>query len=151
MKQLAQKNASDAFYTERARTREFDQLANLTPTASDSLNLKADGVVAELPQPDMFQGNLKGYQIKGMTWLANLYDQGISGILADGKFINDLDHFSCSNPFVSIFRNGPGQNRTIHRLPLLHRRALRCMGTVFNHFTGINASQLATRDATIRT
>lgn len=88
MKQLAQKNASDAFYTERARTREFDQLANLSP--SSSLNLKADGVVEEYPQPDMFQGNLKGYQIKGMTWLANLYDQGISGILADGKLKQNI-------------------------------------------------------------
>lgn len=37
----------------------------------------------ELPQPSMFQGTLKGYQIKGMSWLYGLYDRGINGILAD--------------------------------------------------------------------
>ena len=37
----------------------------------------------EMPQPNMFRGTLKAYQLKGMNWLANLYDQGINGILAD--------------------------------------------------------------------
>lgn len=82
MKQLAQKNANDAFNTERSRTRDFDAMAHLNAM---SLNVNEDGLLEELPQPDKFQGNLKGYQIKGLTWLANLYDQGISGILADGK------------------------------------------------------------------
>ena len=36
-----------------------------------------------MPQPLMFRGTLKAYQLKGMSWLANLYDQGINGILAD--------------------------------------------------------------------
>jgi DNA helicase INO80 len=36
-----------------------------------------------MPQPAMFRGTLKVYQLKGMNWLANLYDQGINGILAD--------------------------------------------------------------------
>ena len=34
-------------------------------------------------QPNMFHGKLKNYQLKGMNWLLNLYDQGINGILAD--------------------------------------------------------------------
>jgi DNA helicase INO80 len=38
---------------------------------------------SEMPQPAMFRGTLKVYQLKGMNWLANLYDQGINGILAD--------------------------------------------------------------------
>lgn len=29
----------------------------------------------ERPQPIIFQGSLKHYQLKGMNWLANLYDQ----------------------------------------------------------------------------
>lgn len=29
----------------------------------------------ERPQPTIFQGSLKHYQLKGMNWLANLYDQ----------------------------------------------------------------------------
>lgn len=37
----------------------------------------------EIPQPSIFNGKLKAYQLKGMNWLANLYDQGINGILAD--------------------------------------------------------------------
>ncbi len=31
----------------------------------------------------MLNANLKSYQIKGMSWVVNLYDQGINGILAD--------------------------------------------------------------------
>lgn len=31
----------------------------------------------------MFKGDLKHYQLKGLQWLDNLYDQGINGILAD--------------------------------------------------------------------
>ena len=45
-------------------------------------------------QPEMFQGSLKSYQLKGMRWLAGLYSQGINGILADemglGKTIQTL-------------------------------------------------------------
>lgn len=33
--------------------------------------------------PKGFQGELKVYQLKGLRWLDNLYDQGINGILAD--------------------------------------------------------------------
>lgn len=83
MKQLARKNAKDAFHVERDRTKKFDSLNKQDPLSP--LNLHTDGSIEELPQPSIFQGVLKGYQIKGMTWLANLYDQGISGILADGK------------------------------------------------------------------
>lgn len=47
-----------------------------------------------MPQPAMFRGSLKAYQLKGMNWLANLYDQGINGILADemglGKTVQSI-------------------------------------------------------------
>lgn len=87
LKSKAQKNVQDAFVIERNRTREFDKIAHepvLTPVVD-----QASGSIVELPQPSFFKGVLKGYQLKGMTWLAHLYDQGISGILADemGKFI----------------------------------------------------------------
>ena len=29
----------------------------------------------EVPQPKLFSGKLKTYQLKGMNWLANLYEQ----------------------------------------------------------------------------
>lgn len=45
-------------------------------------------------QPVLFHGKLKNYQLKGMNWLLNLYDQGINGILADemglGKTVQSL-------------------------------------------------------------
>jgi DNA helicase INO80 len=33
--------------------------------------------------PPTFRGELKEYQLKGLRWLDNLYEQGINGILAD--------------------------------------------------------------------
>eukprot|EP00698_Gefionella_okellyi_P008784 TRINITY_DN2197_c0_g1_i2.p1 TRINITY_DN2197_c0_g1~~TRINITY_DN2197_c0_g1_i2.p1 ORF type:complete len:1221 (-),score=221.20 TRINITY_DN2197_c0_g1_i2:447-4109(-) len=36
-----------------------------------------------IKQPKILKGKLKEYQLKGLQWLGNLYDQGINGILAD--------------------------------------------------------------------
>ena len=36
-----------------------------------------------IAQPKMLMATLKEYQIKGLNWLATLYEQGINGILAD--------------------------------------------------------------------
>ncbi|XP_063529749.1 chromatin-remodeling ATPase INO80 isoform X1 [Cydia strobilella] len=76
MKARASRNAREAFRTERARTRQFDAAAAPAPAPAPEAR-------GDHSQPDIFQGTLKGYQLKGMNWLANLYDQGISGILAD--------------------------------------------------------------------
>ncbi|ELR24689.1 SNF2 family Nterminal domain containing protein [Acanthamoeba castellanii str. Neff] len=44
--------------------------------------------------PKMFRGKLKMYQRKGLSWLVNLYEQGINGILADemglGKTVQSI-------------------------------------------------------------
>lgn len=69
MKQKAKKNASAAFLSEQARTKKFDS------SASAALSYPLDSSIEDQPQPTIFKGNLKGYQLKGMTWLANLYDQ----------------------------------------------------------------------------
>nr|XP_026497492.1 chromatin-remodeling ATPase INO80 isoform X2 [Vanessa tameamea] len=71
MKARASKNALEAFQAERARTLALD-------AADGERERRGDH-----DQPAIFRGTLKGYQLKGMNWLANLYDQGISGILAD--------------------------------------------------------------------
>ena len=34
-------------------------------------------------QPKTFHGSLKPFQLKGLSWLVNLYEQGINGILSD--------------------------------------------------------------------
>ena len=47
-------------------------------------NPKLAGTASELlEQPKSFLGDLKEYQLKGLRWLDNLYEQGINGILAD--------------------------------------------------------------------
>ncbi|XP_063931599.1 chromatin-remodeling ATPase INO80-like isoform X2 [Zophobas morio] len=62
----------------------FDNMSNFSnPVSSD-----------DLPQPKLFVGTLKSYQLKGMSWLVFLYEQGINGILADemglGKTIQTI-------------------------------------------------------------
>ncbi|XP_053663949.1 chromatin-remodeling ATPase INO80 [Anopheles marshallii] len=131
MKQLAQKNATEAFRNERARTNQFDVVMDSASPVNDASALSLDvskvsatdeipvsktepsGGIAELPQPSMFRGRLKGYQLKGVAWLANLYDQGISGILADemglGKTVQSIaflchiaEHYGVWGPFLVI-------------------------------------------------
>lgn len=91
MKAKAKRNAEEAFQSERARTRHFDLEAN---SQLNLLEQPLDAVDGEHMQPKIFRGILKGYQLRGMNWLANLYDQGISGILADemglGKTVQSI-------------------------------------------------------------
>lgn len=53
-----------------------------------------------ITQPKMLMAQLKEYQLKGLTWLGNLYEQGINGILADemglGK-VSGLSDFTLKN------------------------------------------------------
>lgn len=48
----------------------------------------------DVEQPKMLTCQLKEYQIKGLNWLVNLYEQGINGILADemglGKTVQSI-------------------------------------------------------------
>lgn len=48
----------------------------------------------EIKQPSILMCQLKSYQLKGLNWLANLYEQGINGILADemglGKTVQSI-------------------------------------------------------------
>lgn len=69
MKAQASRNAREAFRVERARTQLFDAATGIE-AAGDTDRRNGD-----FDQPAIFQGTLKGYQLKGMNWLANLYDQ----------------------------------------------------------------------------
>ncbi|KVH58785.1 SNF2-related protein [Cynara cardunculus var. scolymus] len=40
-------------------------------------------VGSSVQTPELFKGSLKGYQVKGLQWLVNCYEQGLNGILAD--------------------------------------------------------------------
>ncbi|KAF4121865.1 DNA helicase INO80, partial [Geosmithia morbida] len=48
----------------------------------------------EIEQPKLINCQLKEYQLKGLNWLVNLYEQGINGILADemglGKTVQSI-------------------------------------------------------------
>jgi len=52
----------------------------------------------DIPQPKMLTCQLKEYQLKGLNWLVNLYEQGINGILADemglGKTVQSISVMS---------------------------------------------------------
>uniref|UniRef100_A0A4W3JH07 Chromatin-remodeling ATPase INO80 n=1 Tax=Callorhinchus milii TaxID=7868 RepID=A0A4W3JH07_CALMI len=107
-KAQALKNAEEAYQVQQARTRLFDEEAKESRMAAlraanesgtgfgESYSLANPSICAgeDIPQPAMFIGKLKAYQLKGMNWLANLYEQGINGILADemglGKTVQSI-------------------------------------------------------------
>ncbi|KAK6941781.1 SNF2, N-terminal [Dillenia turbinata] len=49
----------------------------------DLLHPSTMPVTSSVQTPEMFKGSLKGYQLKGLQWLVNCYEQGLNGILAD--------------------------------------------------------------------
>ena len=62
---------------------------------SDELNFQnPTSLTGELTiaQPKMLMATLKEYQIKGLNWLATLYEQGINGILADEMGLGKVGH-----------------------------------------------------------
>ncbi|KAH8277069.1 hypothetical protein KR026_004774 [Drosophila bipectinata] len=127
MKLLAQEHAEAAMKRDLDKTKAFDVVVKKEepdeePEESeepeeqegeDKISAAPRQEMKDLPQPKMFKGTLKGYQIKGMTWLANIYDQGISGILADemglGKTVQSIaflchiaEHYGVWGPFLVI-------------------------------------------------
>lgn len=90
MKAKVKQNVTQACRAEQQRTRQFAPSSGQADSSVDNtLNS-----LEEQPQPTMFRGNLKHYQLKGLSWVANLYDQGINGILADemglGKTVQSI-------------------------------------------------------------
>ncbi|XP_060081949.1 chromatin-remodeling ATPase INO80-like [Ylistrum balloti] len=86
MKNLALRNAEDAYKAHKVKNASFNSRAASKSTYDPSESSFANPSIStdvDRPQPSMFEGTLKTYQLKGMNWLANLYDQGINGILAD--------------------------------------------------------------------
>lgn len=98
----AKANAGEALRKQREATRKFDkdvsqqrgmQLSENTVDEMDFMNPQMEGA-QQVEQPKMLTVTLKEYQLKGLNWLANLYEQGINGILADemglGKTIQSI-------------------------------------------------------------
>ena len=96
VKEKARQTASLAAQKQESIRTGFDQKVNLE---NGNLQMsEAAETAGDRPQPNIFQGTLKTYQLKGMNWLCSLFDQGINGILADemglGKTVQSLAFLS---------------------------------------------------------
>ncbi|ORX88611.1 hypothetical protein K493DRAFT_341174 [Basidiobolus meristosporus CBS 931.73] len=110
LKEHARKSAQNALKLQADKTREFDEAARQRRAEAEAeggmgvsqedldqmnfLNPTSMPTEPEVSQPKMLMCQLKNYQLKGLNWLANLYDQGINGILADemglGKTVQSI-------------------------------------------------------------
>lgn len=79
----------------------------------DFSKIELDEKSSLISTPSTFQGKLKEYQLKGLRWLNNLFEQGINGILADemglGKTVQAIalmthiaEKKNCWGPFLVI-------------------------------------------------
>ncbi|KAI9309490.1 SNF2 family N-terminal domain-containing protein [Cunninghamella echinulata] len=107
IKEHARISAQNALAKQRERTKAFDEGAKQRREAAnedvnmqdqlDTMNFQEPssmGSGPEIKQPNLLMCQLKSYQLKGLNWLANLYEQGINGILADemglGKTVQSI-------------------------------------------------------------
>lgn len=110
LNQLAKKQAQAALSRQQEKTKSFDKETATSKSSAGKIfdtkqkELEMDLVNPSLmpnqqiPQPEMLNCELKPYQLKGLNWLANLYEQGINGILADdmglGKTVQSISLLS---------------------------------------------------------
>ncbi|KAF1346725.1 SNF2 family DNA-dependent ATPase domain-containing protein [Delphinella strobiligena] len=101
LRQAAMANAQNAVKEAQDRARAFNNDPNAEPNAMSQFD---DGEMnfqnptslqsMDISQPNMLTCQLKEYQLKGLNWLVNLYEQGINGILADemglGKTVQSI-------------------------------------------------------------
>lgn len=121
----------------------------------DELNFQNPTMMDEktVEQPKMLTATLKDYQLKGLTWLANLYEQGINGILADemglGKVRPFLTNMPCEAIRLTRMLHRPPADYPIYRAYGLPSRSARHLGPFPRRCAGLDASQLATGDLTL--
>jgi chromatin-remodeling ATPase INO80 len=97
LRRAAMANAQNAVEEAQARARAFngeeDPMAALDEGEMNFQNPTSLGDI-QISQPNMLTAQLKEYQLKGLNWLVNLYEQGINGILADemglGKTVQSI-------------------------------------------------------------
>ncbi|KAJ1430026.1 SNF2-related, N-terminal domain [Sesbania bispinosa] len=83
-----QRRLTSAFDTECLRLRQAGETDSLPPEVSGATNIDLQTpstmpVASTVQTPELFKGRLKEYQLKGLQWLVNCYEQGLNGILAD--------------------------------------------------------------------
>ncbi|KAK5193031.1 putative DNA helicase ino80 [Exophiala xenobiotica] len=96
LKRAAMANAASALQDAQDKARNFNGDDPMTQFDSSDMNFTDPTMAGDVQvvQPKMLQAQLKEYQLKGLNWLVNLYEQGINGILADemglGKTIQSI-------------------------------------------------------------
>ncbi|GBL51788.1 hypothetical_protein [Candidozyma auris] len=90
-------NAQSALDVAKSRAQAFNDDEFRNPdTNGEEMNFQNPTLIGDMSitQPEMLKCTLKEYQVKGLNWLANLYEQGINGILADemglGKTVQSI-------------------------------------------------------------
>jgi len=101
LRKAAAANAQSALTAAQSMTNEFDDDPFKNPdTNGEEMNFQNPTLIGDLSvtQPELLKCELKEYQLKGLNWLANLYEQGINGILADemglGKTVQSISLLS---------------------------------------------------------
>lgn len=96
LRRHAARGALATMQASRQKAAEFDKKAD-DPMDADELDFQNPNLgenQVTITQPKRLMAQLKEYQLKGLTWLGNLYEQGINGILADemglGKTIQSI-------------------------------------------------------------
>lgn len=96
---MAAQNAQNALIEVQNKAKQFDNSEESfknPDTNGEEMNFQNPTLLGDItiPQPNMLKCTLKEYQLKGLNWLANLYEQGINGILADemglGKTVQSI-------------------------------------------------------------
>lgn len=95
LRQAAMANAQNAIQEAQKKARAFNNQDNDMDEDGEMNFQNPTGLGdVDIEQPKLLNCQLKEYQLKGLNWLANLYEQGINGILADemglGKTVQSI-------------------------------------------------------------
>ncbi|KAI4103086.1 MAG: hypothetical protein L6R37_004040 [Teloschistes peruensis] len=99
LQEAAMANAQKAVQDAQDKARAFDGESSDLQAQMDEgemsfQNPTSMGAGINIDQPKMLTAQLKEYQLKGLNWLVDLYEQGINGILADemglGKTVQSI-------------------------------------------------------------
>lgn len=95
LRAAAMANAQNAIAEAQKKARDFNN-QGLDMDEEGEMNFQNPTGLGdvEVEQPKLINTQLKEYQLKGLNWLVNLYEQGINGILADemglGKTVQSI-------------------------------------------------------------
>ncbi|KAK1985667.1 SNF2 family N-terminal domain-containing protein [Colletotrichum cereale] len=96
LRRAAVANAQNAIAEAQRKARQFNEPSGPDMDEEGEMNFQNPAGMGDvaIEQPKLINAQLKEYQLKGLNWLANLYEQGINGILADemglGKTVQSI-------------------------------------------------------------